>query len=123
MESGGHYEYLVMPFGLTNASAAVQSLDNDILCEMLNITVFVYLGILIFKSTEGHVLQIKARTIGELPSRQSWEIFYVSSISFLGYIIAEGSFKVNPAMVSDVSDRSVPETKKRLQRFLCFANF
>lgn len=39
----GHYEYLVMPFGLTNAPAVFQALDNDVLRDMLNDFVFVYL--------------------------------------------------------------------------------
>ncbi len=50
----GHYEYLVMPFGLTNA--VFQALINDVLRDMLNQFVFVYLDdILIFPgSLEEH---------------------------------------------------------------------
>lgn len=45
----GHYEYLVMPFGLTNAPAVFQSLISDILRDMINHSVYVYLDdILIF---------------------------------------------------------------------------
>lgn len=45
----GHFEYLVMPFGLTSAPAVFQSLVNDVLRDLLNKTVFVYLDdILIF---------------------------------------------------------------------------
>lgn len=45
----GHYEYLVMSFGLTNASAVFQSFVNDVLRDLLNVSVFVYLdNILIF---------------------------------------------------------------------------
>ena len=47
----GHFEYLVMPFGLTNAPAVFQALVNDMLRDMLNRFVFVYLDdILIFFS-------------------------------------------------------------------------
>ena len=47
--STGHWEYLVMPFGLTNAPAVFQTLVNDVLGDMLNKLVFVYLDdILIF---------------------------------------------------------------------------
>ena len=45
----GHFEYLVMHFGLTNAPAVFQAMVNDILRDLLNQSVFVYLNdILIF---------------------------------------------------------------------------
>lgn len=69
----GHYEYLVMPFGLTNSPAVFQVLDNDVLRDMLNQCVFVYLyDILIFSpDLETHV-------------------FHSSTVLFLGFIISEG---------------------------------
>ena len=56
----GHYEYLVMPFGLTNAPAVFQSLVNDVLRDMLNDFVFVYLDdILIFSpDPETHIQHV-----------------------------------------------------------------
>lgn len=39
----GHYEYLAMPFGQTNALAVFQALVNDVLHNLLNQSVFVYL--------------------------------------------------------------------------------
>ncbi|KAI2650569.1 Transposon Ty3-I Gag-Pol polyprotein [Labeo rohita] len=39
----GHFEYQVLPFGLVNAPAVFQALVNDVLRDMLNILVFVYL--------------------------------------------------------------------------------
>jgi hypothetical protein len=58
--ASGHYEYLVMPFGLTNVPAVFQALVNDVLRDMLNWFVFVYLDdILIFScSTEVHAFHV-----------------------------------------------------------------
>ena len=56
----GHWEYLVMPFGFTNAPAVFQTLANDVLRDMLNKSMFVYLNdILVFsKSQEEHKTQV-----------------------------------------------------------------
>ncbi len=39
----GQFEYRVLPFGLVNAPTVFQALVNDVLRDMLNIFVFVYL--------------------------------------------------------------------------------
>lgn len=45
----GHFDYLVIPFDLTNALAVFQALVNDVLLDMLNRFLFVYIDdILIF---------------------------------------------------------------------------
>ena len=49
----GHWEFLVMPFSLTNAPAVFQSLVNDVLRDMINKFVFVYLDdILVFSKSQ-----------------------------------------------------------------------
>lgn len=40
----GHFVYLVMHFGLNDAPAVFRALVNDVLRDMLNKYVFVYLG-------------------------------------------------------------------------------
>jgi len=57
----GHFEYQVMHFGQTNAPAVFQALINDVLRDMFNRFVFVYLDdILIFsKSVKEHVLHVR----------------------------------------------------------------
>ena len=58
----GHYEYLVMPFGLTNAPAVFQALVNDLLRDMIDKFVFVYLDdILIFsRNLVEHVTHVRS---------------------------------------------------------------
>ncbi|KAG1927350.1 hypothetical protein F2P79_024334 [Pimephales promelas] len=57
----GHFEYRVLPFGLVNAAAVFQALINDVLRDMLNIFVFVYLDdILIFSpSLQVHIQHVR----------------------------------------------------------------
>ena len=49
--------------------------------------------------------------------------FYVSSASFLGYIIGQGQIRMDPSKVSAVAEWTSPPNRKRLQQFLGFANF
>uniref|UniRef100_A0A673AT68 Gypsy retrotransposon integrase-like protein 1 n=1 Tax=Sphaeramia orbicularis TaxID=375764 RepID=A0A673AT68_9TELE len=125
----GHYEYLVMPFGLTNAPAVFQALVNDVLRDMLNVFVFVYLDdILIFSSDERshvqHVRQVLQRLLqNQLFVKAEKCEFHRPSVSFLGFIIAEGSVQMDPDKVSAVRDWPTPTSRKDVQRFLGFANF
>jgi hypothetical protein len=50
-----------MPFGLNNAPAEFQALVNDVLREMVNLFIFVYLNdILVFsRSAQEHVLHVR----------------------------------------------------------------
>lgn len=40
----GQFEYLVMPFGFSSASAVFQAMVNDVLRDMLNRFVLVYMN-------------------------------------------------------------------------------
>ena len=125
----GHFEYQVMPFGLTNAPAVFQALINDVLRDMLNRFVFVYLDdILIFsKSVKEHVLHV--RTVLQRLMENKLYVkaekceFSVSTVSFLGFIIEQGHLRPDPAKIRAVMEWPVPTTRKLLQRFLGFANF
>ena len=59
--ASSHHEYLVMAFVLTNAPTVFQALVNDVLRNMLNRFVFVYLDdILVFsRSPKEHVIHIQ----------------------------------------------------------------
>lgn len=125
----GHFEYLVMPFGLTNAPAVFQALINDVLRDFLDRFVFVYLDdILIFSKTlaehHSHVRAVLQRLLeNRLYAKAEKCEFHLTSVSFLGYILAGGQVKTDPAKVKAVTDWPVPSTRKQLQGFLGFANF
>ena len=125
----GHYEYLVMPFGLTNAPAVFQALVNDVLRDMLNQFVYVFLDdILIFSrgmAEHTHHVQLVLRRLLEnsLYVKAEKCEFHVKTVSFLGYIVSEGRIKMDPAKVSAVTTWPTPATRQKLQQFLGFANF
>ena len=67
----GHWEYLVMPFGLTNAPAIFQTLVNDILRDMINNFVFMYLDdILIFSKNQKDPPHARPEGITETSGKQ-----------------------------------------------------
>ena len=125
----GHFEYLVMPFGLTNAPAIFQALLNDVLRDMLGHFVFVYLDdILIYSESltehTQHVRMVLQRLLdNKLFVKAEKCEFHKDTISFLGFIVAKGELRMDPAKVSAVADWPVPTSRKDLQRFLGFANF
>ncbi|XP_065821877.1 uncharacterized protein lrfn4b [Labrus bergylta] len=125
----GHYEYLVMPFGLTNAPAVFQALVNDVLRDMLNDYVFVYLDdILIFSpDEETHILHVRQVVQRLLENRLFVKAekceFHVSSVPFLGFVVSQDNIQMDPSKVSAVSEWPTPTNRKQVQRFLGFANF
>ena len=106
----GHFEYQVMPFGLSNAPAIFQAMINDILRDMINHFVFVYLDdILIFsRTTEEHVEQVRLVLRRLLDNKlyvkpEKCE-FHTSDISFLGFLLAQGKLQLDPAKVRAVEE-------------------
>ena len=118
-----------MPFGLSNVPAVFQALVNDVLRDMLNKYVFVYMDdILIFSPDEDthvqHVHQVLQRLLThQLFVKAEKCEFHVSSVAFLGFIVSQDNIQMDPAKVSTVTEWSTPTSRKHLQCFLGFANF
>ena len=125
----GHFEYLVMPFGLSNAPAVFQTLVNDVLRDMLNIFVVVYLDdILIFsRSLEEHHQHVRLVLQRLLENRLFVKaekcVFHSDSVTYLGNVVENGQTRVDPAKIKAVEEWPRPNDRTQLRRFLGFAGF
>ena len=125
----GLFEYLVMPFGLTNAPASFQHLINDVLRDLLDNTVIVYLDdILIFsKSREEHINHVN-QVLQRLNSNQLWAkaekcSFFQSQVDFLGYIVSNKGIQMDHKKIDTITKWPTPRSVHDIQVFLGFANF
>ncbi len=125
----GHFEYLVMPFGLSNSPAVFQALVNDVLRDMVDQFIYVYLDdILIFSLSlqehVQHVRQVLQRLLenGLFVKAEKCE-FHAQSVPFLGYIVSVEGMRMDPEKIKAVVEWPSPDSRKALQRFLGFANF
>lgn len=90
---------------------------------------FVYLDdILIFSPDEQthiqHVHQVLQRLLeNQLFVKAEMCDFHASTVSFLRFIISPGQILMDPAKVSAVADWATPNSRKKVQQFLGFANF
>ncbi|KAG1957249.1 retrotransposable element [Pimephales promelas] len=125
----GHFEYLVMPFGLSNSPAVFQALVNDVLRDMVDQFIYVYLDdILIFSSSLQEHVQHVRRVLQRLLENGLFVkaekcVFHAQSVPFLGYIVSSEGIRMDPEKVKAVVDWPIPDSRKALQRFLGFANF
>lgn len=125
----GHYEYLVMPYGLSNAPSVFQEFMNEVFREFLHRFVIVYIDdILIYSRNladhRHHVAQVlqKLRQFHLYLKLEKCE-FHQPTVQFLGYIIGEGGIQMDEGKVTAVTEWPTPQSAKKLQRFLGFANF
>ncbi|KAL0149320.1 hypothetical protein M9458_055358, partial [Cirrhinus mrigala] len=125
----GHFEYLVMPFGLSNSPGVFQALVNDVLRDMVDQFIYVYLDdILIFSSSlqehVQHVRRVLQRLLenGLFVKAEKCD-FHAQSVPFLGYIVSAEGMRMDPEKIKAVVDWPSPDSRKALQRFLGFANF
>ncbi|KAG1925390.1 retrotransposable element [Pimephales promelas] len=125
----GHFEYLVMPFGLSNSPAVFQALVNDVLRDMIDQFIYVYLDdILIFSSSLQEHVQHVRRVLQRLLENGLFVkaekcVFHAQSVPFLGYIVSSEGMRMDPEKIKAVVDWPSPDSRKALLRFLGFANF
>ncbi len=129
----GPFEYCVLPFGLSNAPAVFQALVNDVLRDMLDQLIYVYLDdILIFSLSRDYSLQEHIQHVRRVLQRLLENglyvktekcVFHAQSVPFLGYIVSDEGMHMDPDKIHAVVDWPTPDSRKALQRFMGFANF
>lgn len=98
-----------MRFGLTNAPVVFQSLVNDVLCDFLYLFVFVYLNdILIFSvdlsTHQRRVHKVLQRLLDNHLYIKLEKCVFHSTVSFLSFMIGEGTVSMDPKKVRAVRD-------------------
>jgi hypothetical protein len=128
--SRGLHEFLVMPMGLTNAPATQQRCINDLLRDLLDITVVAYVDdILIFTKGDKkqHVRDVQEvfKRLSESDFRTAPEKceFYKTEVEFLGNIISTEGFRPDPRKTKSITEWPTPTSVKEVQAFLGLANY
>jgi len=126
----GLYEFLVMPMGLTNAPATMQRMINNVLRDLLDITVIAYLDdILIFTkgSREQHTRDVQEvfkrlskTTFKTAPEKCE---FYKKEVKFLGFIMSQNGIKIDPEKTKSIEEWPTPKNLTEVQSFLGLANY
>ena len=125
----GSYEWLVMPFGLTNSPAAFQRFMNNILKDLLDKCLVVYLDdILVYsnnlKEHKEHIHELlqHLRKHGLYAKANKCE-WHRDSVEFLGYILTNLGLTMANKKVKIIQEWPEPQKIKDIQSFLGFTNF
>ncbi|KAF8757606.1 hypothetical protein RHS01_03450 [Rhizoctonia solani] len=125
----GHFAPTVMQFGLSNAPAVLMRFMNNIFCDLLDISVVVYLDdILIFSnSREEHVEHVKevlsCLLKHNLFCNPAKCYFFVTEVTYIGLVITPNGISMEKDKVQAIMDWPEPHNVKQVQSFLGFANF
>jgi hypothetical protein len=106
----GLYEFTIMSFGLTNAPAFFMYLMNGVFLDYLNKFVVVFIDdILIYSQNEQeheeHLRKVLQRLWDcQLYAKLSKCEFWISEVLFLGHIINQDDFAMDPKKVAAIMD-------------------
>ncbi|GBG86049.1 hypothetical protein CBR_g40950 [Chara braunii] len=125
----GHHEFTVMPFGLTNAPATFQRAMNDILRDILEQYVLVYLDdILVYSRT----LEEHLRHLCDVLDRLRRHGFYAKlskcrfaqhKVDFLGHYVSEQGLHMDDAKITAIAEWPAPTSTKQLRSFLGLTSY
>jgi hypothetical protein len=118
-----------MSFGLTNAPATFSWLMNSIFMEYLDKVIVVYLDdILIYSKSEKEYAEHLKLALEKLWEHQLYAKiskceFWLSEVTYLGYVISAAGIAVNPEWVQAILYWTPPQTVKQIRSFLGLASY
>ncbi|KAF8703620.1 K02A2.6-like, partial [Rhizoctonia solani] len=125
----GHFAPTVMQFGLSNTLAVFMLFMNNIFCDLLDISVVVYLDDILVSSNsrEEHVEHVKAVLSCLLKHNLFCNpakcYFFVTEVTYIGLVITPDGISTEKDKVQAIMDWPEPQNVKQVQSFLGFANF
>ena len=120
----GLYHWRVMPFGLCNAPATFQSMMDNILHDLLDGGVIVYIDdILIYTEDESTHVKLVQEVLSRLDKaglgvNLKKSSFHIWKVEFLSYIISEQGMEMSSAKVEEVESWAIPRKVEDIQEFL-----
>ena len=127
----GVFEPTVMFFGLTNSPATFQSMMDSIFkIQIAQGWLKVFIDDLLI-ANEGDMLDIieKALVVLEILAENDLFVkpekcsFFVERVEFLGFIIENGTIRMDPAKLEGIIGWPAPTTLKQVRSFIGFCNF
>ena len=114
----GAYEWLVMPMGLANAPATFQRLMQRTLGHLAFVGIYLDDIIIFSASIEEHKQHLEAvlKFLAKdgLIANASKCMFGVSEVTFCGFVILNGTIKMEPSKVAAVTTWLEPKTISEL---------
>ena len=118
------YQFTRMPFGLCNSPQTLCRLMDKVVPYGMKTHVFVYLDDLLILSTtfDEHVVHLtevasQLRKAG-LTINVGKSHFALKEVKYLGYIVGEGTLKVDPEKVRAITEFPVPKSTRQLRQIL-----
>ena len=125
----GSYEFLMVPFGLCNAPSVWQQFINEVLADLIDVCIVVYLDdILIYSDNLSdhckHVHDVLRRLHKHcLFCRTEKCKFHIQTVEYLGFILSPSGLTMDEKKVRTITEWLTPRKVKDIQSFLGFCNF
>ena len=118
----GLWEWTVLPFGLRNAPATFQRLMNHITADLEGVRCYLDDLVVWGETWEDHLERLRALFSALSAARLTVNLkkseFGHAHVTFLGHVVGQGQVAPVAAKIDAILQYPVPDTKKRLMRFI-----